>query len=109
MRRRNTESTNKTRKPARKCICYGWSRCPHCGDSLVLRRGPRVNRRGFRVGKIASRYRQNRQVPMLRVTGKWLARAGFDIGQPFEIDVQHGKLTIMIDTDPIDPAELAAA
>jgi len=46
---------------------------------------------------------------MLRVTGKWLARAGFDIGQPFEIDVQPGKLTIMIDTDPADPAELAAA
>jgi len=69
---------------------------------LTLRREPRINGRGFRVGKIASVYRQHRQVPMLRLSGRWLARAGFEIGQPIEIGVQRGKLTIMVTADPAE-------
>jgi hypothetical protein len=34
---------------------------------------------------------------MLRLTGRWLARTGFDIGQLIEIKVQQGRLTIMAD------------
>jgi Fe2+ transport system protein FeoA len=31
---------------------------------------------------------------MLRLTGKWLARAGFLIGTPIEIEVRRAKLII---------------
>jgi hypothetical protein len=34
-------------------------------------------------------------MPMLRLSGRWLAKAGFETGQVIEIEVQHGRLTIM--------------
>jgi hypothetical protein len=40
--------------------------------------------------------RPGQEVPMLRLSGWWLARAGFDVGQEIEIRVQRGRLTIMV-------------
>ncbi len=34
---------------------------------------------------------------MLRLTGKWLAKAHFEIGQLIEIEVGDGKLLIRVD------------
>ncbi|HVF59608.1 MAG TPA: SymE family type I addiction module toxin [Thermoanaerobaculia bacterium] len=35
-----------------------------------------------------------RLVPDLRISGRWLQRAGFDLGQHYEIEVRAGRLTI---------------
>jgi len=37
----------------------------------------------------------NRDVPWLNVSGLWLERAGFGIGQQIEIAVENRKLTII--------------
>ncbi len=47
-----------------------------------------------RRGKVCYRYRNERQVPDLRLSGLWLERAGFDRGQKFQIQVGSGRLTI---------------
>ena len=39
--------------------------------------------------------RINRDVPWLNVSGLWLERAGFGIGQQVEIAVENRKLTII--------------
>ena len=49
---------------------------------------------GFRRGTICGRYRQESRVPHLRLGGKWLARAGFDLGQRYQVKVDAGQLTI---------------
>lgn len=48
-----------------------------------------------RRGTINARWRQkgNVLVPELRMSGFWLEQAGFDIGQRFEVAVEHGVLT----------------
>ncbi len=61
------------------------------------RRRPRINERGRRVAKIHALERDYQQVPLLRLTGKWLAKARFEIGQLIEIEVEDGKLLIMVD------------
>ncbi|HEX5759539.1 MAG TPA: SymE family type I addiction module toxin [Thermoanaerobaculia bacterium] len=33
-------------------------------------------------------------VPDLRISGRWLQRAGFDRGQHYEIEARAGRLTI---------------
>jgi hypothetical protein len=67
---------------------------------VALRRRPRFNHRGHRVAKIHLLEKDYQQVPMLRLTGKWLARAGFDIGQLIEIEVKRNKLIIRVDKRP---------
>jgi hypothetical protein len=32
--------------------------------------------------------------PALRLSGKWLAAAGFDLGQQYEVEIAAGRLTI---------------
>jgi hypothetical protein len=64
---------------------------------IALRRRPRFNERGRRVAKIHVLEKDYQQVPMLRLTGKWLAKAGFEIGQLIDIEVKRGKLIIRID------------
>jgi hypothetical protein len=64
---------------------------------VALRRRPRFNHRGRRVAKIYLLEKDYQQVPMLRLTGKWLAKAGFDIGQLIEIEVKRNKLIIRVD------------
>ena len=58
----------------------------------ALRR--RARRRGRRFGTVSYRWRETQYLPALRVSGKWLRRAGFDIGQEFEITVDEGQLII---------------
>jgi hypothetical protein len=67
---------------------------------VALRRRPRINDRGRRVAKIYLLEKDDQQVPMLRLTGKWLSKAGFDIGQLIEIEVKRNKLIIRIDRQP---------
>lgn len=38
--------------------------------------------------------RQSKSVPMVRLTGNYLARLGFDIGQPIEVEFGDGKIEI---------------
>lgn len=39
-------------------------------------------------------FRDNTAVPMIRLRGKWLKRAGFEEGTPIEIIVADGRLTL---------------
>lgn len=41
-------------------------------------------------------FRGNATVPMIRLRGKWLERAGFDEGSLVEITVADGRLTLTI-------------
>ncbi|HVF62271.1 MAG TPA: SymE family type I addiction module toxin [Thermoanaerobaculia bacterium] len=34
------------------------------------------------------------RVPDLRLSGRWLRAAGFDLGQGYEVEVRSGKLVI---------------
>ncbi len=89
MRSRKTESSN----PDSELIL-----CACCQEVVALRRRPRFNELGHRVAKIHALERDYKQVPMLRLTGKWLAKAHFEIGQLIEIEVGDGKLLIRVDT-----------
>ncbi len=50
--------------------------------------------RDLRIGKVCYRYRKEQQVPDLRRGGRWLERAGFDLGQRYQVTVRDGQLTI---------------
>lgn len=58
----------------------------------LLRR--RARRRGRRLGSISYRWCGGENRPLLRLSGKWLARAGFPIGQEFEVVVEEGRLVL---------------
>ena len=47
-----------------------------------------------RRGTVCYRYRKERQVPDLRLSGQWLEQAGFDRGRKFQIQVHTGRLTL---------------
>jgi hypothetical protein len=57
-------------------------------------RAARARRRGKRFGTVSYRWREGEYVPLLRLSGKSLRRAGFDRQQEFEIAVQRGRLVI---------------
>jgi hypothetical protein len=61
---------------------------------VATRRRPRFNDKGHRLATIHEVEKRYQRLPMLRLTGKWLARAGFPIGQPIEVEVRRGKLII---------------
>ena len=49
----------------------------------------------FRRGTISGRYgKDTAKVPYLRLSGHWLRRAGFELGQKFQVRVDVGRLTI---------------
>ncbi len=48
----------------------------------------------FRRFTVCGQYRDQHQVPALRLTGKWLRQAGFDLGQKVQVQVNSGRLTI---------------
>ena len=50
--------------------------------------------KGRRLATICGRWQETGRVPDLRLSGKWLREAGFDLGQRFEVEVEAGKLTI---------------
>ena len=57
-------------------------------------RSRRARRRGRRFVTISSRWSGDEHVPALRISGKWLRRAGFDRAQEFVITVRHRQLVI---------------
>ncbi len=48
----------------------------------------------FRRGTVCGRYRHETRVPDLRLCGKWLRNAGFELGQKYQVMVGDGQLTI---------------
>jgi Toxin SymE, type I toxin-antitoxin system len=50
---------------------------------------------GHRVGTVCGRWREGGKVPDLRISGAWLRKAGFDVGQVYEVAVTNGHLTIL--------------
>ena len=58
------------------------------------RRRKEARARGVRMGTVCGRWRNGRRLPDLRMSGRWLQRAGFDLGQEYEVKVEAGKLTI---------------
>ena len=48
----------------------------------------------LRRATVSYRYRNEHQVPELRLGGKWLRRAGFDLGQKVAVKVDERRLTI---------------
>ncbi len=50
--------------------------------------------KGNRSGTVCGRWRENKQVPEVRLSGNWLQAAGFDLGQMFEVRVEKGALMI---------------
>ena len=48
----------------------------------------------FRRGTVCGRYRNENRVPDLRLSGKWLRHAGFELGQKYQVKVDAGRLTI---------------
>jgi hypothetical protein len=49
---------------------------------------------GRRAGTISARLGATGRVPFLRLSGRWLREAGFDLGQAIEIEVGPGELVI---------------
>lgn len=49
---------------------------------------------GHRLGTISYRWRNEKQFPLLRLSGDWLREAGFDLGQHFQITVNDRQLII---------------
>lgn len=66
-------------------------------DRLERKRQRRksARKRGVRFGTVCGRWRDDRRRPDLRMTGRWLEQAGFDLGQEYEVEVEAGKLTIL--------------
>ncbi len=48
----------------------------------------------LRRGTVSYRFCHEHQVPELRLGGKWLRAAGFELGQKYQVDVADGRLTI---------------
>jgi type I toxin-antitoxin system toxin SymE len=46
------------------------------------------------LATICGCWQETGRVPALRLSGKWLREAGFDVGQEFEVEIEAGKLTI---------------
>lgn len=53
-----------------------------------------VRDRGNRMITVCCRSRKGRRVPDIRLTGLWLLRAGFDLGQECEVEVEPGAVLI---------------
>lgn len=53
----------------------------------------------MRKATVSYSFRDNTTVPMIRLRGKWLKRAGFDEGARVEVIVADGSLTLTV-TEP---------
>lgn len=51
--------------------------------------------RGHRFGTVCGRWRGERRVADLRLSGLWLEAAGFLVGQEYEVEVDGGRLVIV--------------
>jgi hypothetical protein len=63
-------------------------------DERKRRRRKEARARGVRLGTVCGRWRDGRRLPDLRMTGRWLEDAGFELGREYEVEVEAGKLTI---------------
>ncbi len=57
-------------------------------------RARRARAAGRRSGTVCGRWTGGARVPDLRLSGRWLRAAGFDLGQAYEVEVQAGKLVV---------------
>jgi len=48
-------------------------------------------------------FRENRTVPMIRLRGQWLKRAGFDEGAVLQVAVSEGRLTLTVNEAQVPP------
>jgi len=103
MRHRKSKSSNTGSQLSQGSNPAG-SQCPKCGGTLTERDWARPGDGGSRAYKVGCLTRESKDVPMLRLSGKWLALAGFEIGKHIQIDVQQGRLTIMDGTKAEDPS-----
>lgn len=108
MRRRKSKSSNPSPESTHPTTPTTTS-CQHCQNNLNPTQRPRVNARGLRLATVSPLFQGAKRVPMLRLTGRWLAAAGFDIGQLIEIKVERGKLTILIDSEMAEETRPIAA
>ncbi len=72
---------------------------PHSVDTETRhekrrRRRTQARARGHRLITVCGKWRGNRKIPDLRLLGLWLEKAGFDLGQQCEVEVESGTLTI---------------
>ena len=51
----------------------------------------------FRRLTVCGQYQNQHRVPALRLAGKWLRQAGFDLGQKVQVKVDPRRLTICIE------------
>lgn len=58
------------------------------------RRRKKARDRGLRLFTVCRRWRRSRKIPDLRLTGQWLERTGFPLGQEIEVEVEPGRLTL---------------
>jgi hypothetical protein len=58
------------------------------------RRRKQARKRGRRLLTVCGKNRGRQRVPDLRLMGRWLERAGFDLGRLCEVEVEADTLTI---------------
>lgn len=63
-------------------------------EESVKERRRRAGAAGRRAGMISSRWHATGAAPYLRLSGRWLGAAGFDLGQSYEVEVGLGRLVI---------------
>jgi len=52
--------------------------------------------RGRRLGTVSRRHLRGERLPLIRLSGKWLRAAGFDLGQEFEVEIAEGRLVLEV-------------
>jgi len=52
--------------------------------------------RGRRLGTVSRRHLRGERLPLIRLSGKWLRAAGFDLGQEFEVKIAEGRLVLEV-------------
>jgi type I toxin-antitoxin system toxin SymE len=57
-------------------------------------RARRARAAGRRSGTVCGRWTGSARVPDLRLSGRWLRAAGFDLEQAYEVEVRSGRLMI---------------
>lgn len=63
------------------------------GEELRERRR-RARADGRRAGTVSARWQPAGAAPYLRLSGRWLRAAGFELGRGFEVEVGSGRLVI---------------
>jgi hypothetical protein len=71
-------------------------------DGSATKRSPASRGQEERQLAVTYRYQHQTYVPQIRMTGKWLARAGFTAGCHLAITVSYGRLVLTVG-DPSEP------